>query len=67
MNYNRKFRLPSEEKHLLKFRCKTCEAGRDFLVGKMHISKHFLCYETTKGRDIRVYFFIFLKKLRLYF
>lgn len=52
-NYNRLFRLPSDEKHLLEISCRTWE-GSGFKYGKIYISKHFLCYQTTKGKDIRV-------------
>ena len=55
--YNRKFRLPTEERHLLDFPCKTWE-GSGFKTGQMYISKHFLCFQSTKGKDVRVWTFL---------
>lgn len=60
-NYNRLFRLPSDEKHLMKISCRTWE-GSGFKTGKIFISKHFLCYQTTKGKDIRVSFCLLIYK-----
>ena len=57
--FNKQFRLSSDEIYLKIVNCKTWE-GNNFKFGQIFISKHFICFHTTKGKELSVIISSFL-------